>query len=238
MFFWFEGSGGFEKRGKYFLQTVLEQPIILLLTTNTGINAPKKSESNIAPLYRTRETKHKSLETFIENKELLNPKNVKIARCNLSKDEKKALKEIKSWDDEVVRVQGSRFVILENEVYEEKIQQQIDRSSFKELKDDPSKLFQQKINNWIEKWYVKNVIDNSWKDFISCDSPSASKMYGLVKTHKVDNPVRIITSGCNKAVENLSIFVEKVLYKEVERIPSRIKDTSYMSAVLIVKNNM
>ena len=171
MFFWFGGSGGFEKRGKYFLQTVLEQPIILLLTTNTGINAPKKLESNIAPLYRTRETKHKCLETFIENKELLNPKNVKIARCNLSKDEKKALKEIKSWDDEVVRVQdkGSRFVILENEVYEEKIQQQIDRSSFKELKDDPSKLFQQKINNWIEKWYVKNVIDNSWKDFISCD---------------------------------------------------------------------
>ena len=112
------------------------------------------------------------------------------------------LKEIKSWDDKVVRVQdkGSRFVILENEVYEEKIQQQIDRSSFKELKDDPSKLFQQKINNWIEKWYAKKVIDNSWKDFISCDSPSAGKMYGLVKTHKANNPVRIITGGCNTAV--------------------------------------
>ena len=149
------------------------------VTTNTGINATKKPESNIAPLYRTRETKYKSLETFIENmeKELFNPKNVKIARSNLSKDEKKALKEIKSWDDKVGRVQdkGSRFVILENKVYEEKIQQQIDRSSFKELKDDPSKLFQQKINIWIEKWYAKKVIDNSWKDFISCDSPSAGK---------------------------------------------------------------
>ena len=174
------------------------------VTTNTGINAPRKPEPKIAPLYRTRETKYKSLETFIENteKELFNPKNVKIARSNLSKDEKKALKEIKSWDDKVVRVQdkGSRFAILENEVYEEKIQQQIDRSSFKELKDDPSKLFQQKINNWIEKWYAKKVIDNSWKDFISCDSPSAGKMYGLVKTHKANNPVRIITGGCNTAV--------------------------------------
>ena len=170
----------------------------------------------------TGESKYKSLETFLENmeKELLNPKNVKITRSNLNKDEKKALKEIKSWDDKVVRVQGKgpRFVILENEVYEEKIQQQVDRSSFKELKDDPSKLFQQKINNWIEKWYTKKVIDNSWKDFISCDSPSAGKMYDLVKTHKVNNPVRIITSGCNTDVENLSIFVEKVLYKEVERI--------------------
>ena len=105
------------------------------VTMNAGINASKKPESNTAPLYRTRETKYKSLETFIENmeKELFNPKNVIIARSTLSKDEKKALKKIKSWDDKLVRVQdkGSRFFILENEVDKEKIQQQIDRSSFK-----------------------------------------------------------------------------------------------------------
>ena len=57
-------------------------------------------------------------------------------------------------------------------------------------------------------------------------------MYGLVKTHKANNPVRIITSGCNTAVENLSIFVEKILYKEVERLPSRIKDTSHMLDII------
>ena len=90
-------------------------------------------------------------------KELFNPKNVKIARSKFSKDENKALKEIKSWKDKVARVQGkgSIFPILENEQYEEKIQQQTDRNSFKELKDNTSKLFQQKINNWIEKWYAK-----------------------------------------------------------------------------------
>ena len=50
-------------------------------------------------------------------KELFNPKNVKIARSNFSKDEKKALKEVKSWNDKEVRVQGkgSTFAILENE---------------------------------------------------------------------------------------------------------------------------
>ena len=89
---------------------------------------------------------------------------------------------------------------------------QIDRSSFKELKDDPSKLFQEEVNNWLEKWHANKVIDNSWKSLISCDSTSVDKIYGLIKTHKVDNPVRIITSGCNTAVENLSIFVEKVLF--------------------------
>ena len=57
-------------------------------------------------------------------------------------------------------------------------------------------------------------------------------MFGLVKTLKANNHVRIVTSGCNTAVENLSIFVEKVLYKEVERIPFRIKDTSHMLTLL------
>ena len=57
-------------------------------------------------------------------------------------------------------------------------------------------------------------------------------MYGLVKTHKTNNPVRIITSGCNTAVDNLSIFVEKVLGKEVERIPSRIKVTSHILDII------
>ena len=80
--------------------------------------------------------------------------------------------------------------------------------------------------------YAKKLIDISWKDFIWYESPSVGKMYGLVKTHKVNNPVRIITSGSNKVVENLSIFVEKILYKEVERIPSRIKDTSHMLDII------
>ena len=36
-------------------------------------------------------------------------------------------------------------------------------------------------------------------------------LYGLVKTHKEENPVRVITSGCGTSIENLSIFVEKCL---------------------------
>ena len=52
-------------------------------------------------------------------------------------------------------------------------------------------------------------------------------MYGFIKTHKTDNPVRIKISDCNTAVENLSTFVKKVLYIEVERILSRFQDTSH-----------
>ena len=42
-------------------------------------------------------------------------------------------------------------------------------------------------------------------------------MYWFIKTHKENNPVRVITSGCGTAIEHLSVLVEKYLYKEVNK---------------------
>ena len=52
-----------------------------------------------------------------------------------------------------------------------------------------------------------------------------------------DNPARIITSGCNTAVESLSIFVEKVLYDIASNLPSRIKYTGHMLDIIDEINN-
>ena len=51
-------------------------------------------------------------------------------------------------------------------------------------------------------------------------------MYGNIKTHKKNNPERVITSGCSTAVGSLSIFVEKELYKLEEKLSSQIKDAN------------
>ena len=54
----------------------------------------------------------------------------------------------------------------------------------------------------------KTVIDNNWKRFITPTNSNPGKMYGLVKINKVNNPVRVITIGCNTAIESLSIYIE------------------------------
>ena len=43
-----------------------------------------------------------------------------------------------------------------------------------------------------------------------------------VKTHKADNPRRVITNGCGTAVKNLSIFVKKWLFPKFLEIESRL----------------
>ena len=62
-------------------------------------------------------------------------------------------------------------------------------------------------------------------------------MYGNVKTHKENNPVRVIKSGCNTTVENLTIFVENVLFELASELPSRIKDTCHMLEIVGDINN-
>ena len=46
------------------------------------------------------------------------------------------------------------------------------------------------------------------------------------------NLVRVTTSGCGTAIEDLSIFVEKCLYSEVLKIDSRAKDSSEMLPII------
>ena len=64
-------------------------------------------------------------------------------------------------------------------------------------------------------------------------------MYGPIKTHKPNktNPTRIITSRCDTAEENLSIFVEAHPSTEADKLPSRIKDSSHMLNIIDQLNN-
>ena len=108
-----------------------------------------------------------------------------MTQPNISKREQSALKEIKS-NNQSIRVQnkGSRFVIFGTRDYEQKIKYQIERSSFKQPPQDPSKQFEIKVKNWIDKWHRKKLLDNKWKFFITPFSSTAGKMYGNVKTNK------------------------------------------------------
>ena len=82
-------------------------------------------------MYKSKPTSNRNLELFIENLEkgLINLKNVKKFRHNITREEQVS-KEIRNQDEQSIRIQdkGSRFVILGNSDYEEKVRHQINRS--------------------------------------------------------------------------------------------------------------
>ena len=131
-----------------------------------------------------------------------------------------------------IQDKGSQFVVLDSDSYIENIDYQLERSSFQQLDDNPSDTFRKKVTLWNKKWKENKILDNSWCRFIETSHANPGKMYALFKTHKVGNPARVTTSGCDTAIENLSIFVEKCLYSEVLEIKSRVKDTSEMFTII------
>ena len=88
------------------------------------------------------------------------------------------------------------------------------------------------VTTWIEKSKHNGVLNDSWSRFIKPSNSTPGKTNGLVKTDKAGNPVRAITSGCETAIENLSIFVEKCLYSKVLNIECRVQDTSEMLTII------
>ena len=63
--------------------------------------------------------------------------------------------------------------------------------------------------------YAKLLLDledMSINTKMSIGDVSPEKMYGLVKTHKADNLVRVIASGCRTTVENLSFSLKSVYF--------------------------
>ena len=101
---------------------------------------------------------------------------------------------------------------LENNDFVSKVQHQINCSSFKEPDMNNSKNFEEKVISWMSKWTLKGVINSNWKWFITPAYATPAKMYGIVKTHKVSNPVSVLSNGCNIAIDILPIYTEHIIY--------------------------
>ena len=173
---------------------------------------PPPVSSENKQLYRSKQSNNNSLELFIDTieKEIFNPSNIRRTRNNLSKDEKTALKEIKSWEDKVIRVQdkGSRFVILNTDDYVEKVEHQINRSSFCRLEEDPSNDFKQNVNVWLDKW--PDLLTDEWKNFIKPEECDAGKKCWLLNIKMLlcnfgFNFVRATSELPNKKATNLPL---------------------------------
>ena len=100
--------------------------------------------------FRKEKTKINSLEVFIElaEKDLFKPSNYNKIKGNITTEERKALNTIQNDELRSYRLQDkeSRFVVLHKQDYVEKIDCQLQRSSFEELDHNPSKLFSEKVN--------------------------------------------------------------------------------------------
>ena len=54
----------------------------------------------------------------------------------------------------------------------------------------------------------------------------------MYKTHKPNNPVRLLTSGRNTAIEKLSRYIEVICAPLTENMPSKIMNTAHLLSII------
>ena len=159
---------------------------------------------------------------------------------NLTEPERHALKK---WREEhlynqdsdlIIRQQdkGNRFIIVDKETDISKAEEQIQRSSFRTIDYDPTLDHVESVKKWAAKWLEKKEITADWVDFIVNEDAQPGKNTPLYKTHKENTPARLLTTGCNTAIENLSRFLEVHSAPLSAQLPSRIKDTGHLLEII------
>ena len=106
-----------------------------------------------------------------------------------------------------------------------KAQQQIAKSSFQELNYDPTKEHIKKVEQWSEKWFRKTNF--KIMEIVNYDAQPGENST-LYKTYKPDIPVRLFTTVCNTAIENISRFIESICAPLTSNLPNIIKETSHL----------
>ena len=175
-------------------------------------------------------SKYPEIELFLSNvrKDLLDPNNVRTVKDNLSRGERIALKKLKN-SNTVIRIQdkGSRFVLVNSSDYEDKMLAQLNNQlHYKPLQSDPTPKHIGSVEKWCSKWLRNGDISPEVADWILNKNAKPGVAFGNIKTHKEGNPLRLITSCCGTAIENLSEFTEFYLQPLARKLPSFIKDTT------------
>ena len=196
----------------------------------------KKDIKNIAP-----KSKYPEVETFLSKLEqdIFTNTNRKSVKQNLSSAERK---ELSSWRNKmkdpeyntILRIQdkGNRFILVDKEIDIEKSSVQIQRSNFITINEDPTNKHIEKVKSFVKKWSGLNQLTTAWQQFIINENAQPGKNSPLYKTHKPDIPVRLLTTGCNTAIENLAIFVEKHCAPLTDKIETRIKDSYHLLDII------
>ena len=170
------------------------------------------------------------VEVFLNNvkSDVLKPSSLRTAKDNLTKEERLALRSLKSCDN-VIRIQdkGSRFVVLSQQEYQTKMLGQLNNDlHYDSLDHDPTLDHFEVVKEWSCKWFSEGQISQEIAAWVVNLEPKLGVAFGNVKTHKRDNPLHLITSCCGMVIKRLSAFTEFYLKPLSQNLPSFVKDST------------
>ncbi|CAJ0931577.1 unnamed protein product [Ranitomeya imitator] len=153
-----------------------------------------------------------------------------IQHDNLTRRQRKAIKELKSLDNVVIKPsdKGGNIVLWPSPMYEKETFRQLkDSSCYKHLTFNPTSMYQNQLRDMVEQAFYNGTISKETMDGLIPETPRTPCLYLLPKVHKSTThpPGRPIVSGGGGLCEQINKFLDFHLKPMVESLPSYIQDT-------------
>ena len=157
-----------------------------------------------------------------------------VSPDNMPQGVRTALKEIKSWNDIIIRPfdKGVGFFLMYEEEYLRRVNVHLQNQEVYEVVEDPPSLISEliaKIKCWTEKYKSEIGMTSKVTKWVipSTDTHQPGNIYLNLKAHKPPlYPGRLITTGCGALIENLSALTAFELKKS--KLDFRIVDSPHV----------
>ena len=183
--------------------------------------------------------------TTLDEKNILRQRVATAVNCasntnNITYKEQNALKSLRS-DESILIVpadKGRSTVVINKTDYMEKVSEHLnDETTYREVASNPTNTLQSKVNSELKSLKDENSLSDEQYKHLRSTTASTPLFYALIKTHKLNYPIRPIVSFCDSPTYKLAQFLTNLLNPITDLSEMKLKNTtaakSFLESVII-----
>ena len=155
-----------------------------------------------------------------------NIKKMQLPKLNLTKEEHKALEELKKDKTRMILTvdKGVSIVMLDREEYIKKADELLSQSSYKKISTDPTNRYKSRLITLLKKIKTEGGMYEATYRRLYPTEASPPKFYGLPKVHKSGMPLRPIVSSIGSVTYQTAKELSRILKPLVGRSPHHVQN--------------
>ena len=141
-------------------------------------------------------------------------RQAKPSKANISKEEWRAIRELKSDEDYIILTayKGVAIVVMDRSDYTKKMKELLeDNNTYRPLKMDPTNKLKSRLITILRRIKAESRLEDTIYKKMYPTGVSSPKLYGLPKIHKKNNLLRLIVSSRGSVTYGVAKKLAKIL---------------------------
>ena len=148
--------------------------------------------------------------------------------ANISYEEKQAIRRLKSDPSIVIAKadKGNAVVVMDKDDYLRKVNEHLsDSNIYKTLPNNPQNQLKNSVNKVLQRLKSEKKLSKAEYDLLYCSTAQTPRYYALIKTHKINYPIRPIVSFIGSPTYQISKFLSKILTPFTNLASQKLKNS-------------